>query len=230
MGTAAVNAGEKHPHVRGFGMASARSRSRLVARMRQLGVDDERVLSAMETVPRHLFLDEAMASRAYDDTALPIGYGQTISQPYIVAQMTQLLLRDRQPESVLEIGTGSGYQAAVLAEIVPHVYTVERVAPLYERVRRRLADLGYRNIRVRPAREDALGLPGYGPFDSILVTAGAAALPAALYTQMSDGARMVVPVEQDGQQRLNVIERQGEQFLRETLDAVSFVPLIERVD
>jgi protein-L-isoaspartate(D-aspartate) O-methyltransferase len=209
-------------------MASARSRARLIERLRGLGIDNETVLEAMEKVQRHQFVDEAMTSRAYDDTALPIGYGQTISQPYIVAQMTRLLIADGLPESVLEIGTGSGYQAAVLAEILPSIYTVERIQPLYERARRRFARLGYRNVRARLAREGVLGLPDYGPFDAILVTAGAENLPTSLYDQMADGGRMIVPVGPSGAQRLLVVRRHGSQFEQEALDAVSFVPLIEQ--
>ncbi|MES1941691.1 protein-L-isoaspartate O-methyltransferase [Salinisphaera sp. T5B8] len=219
---------DKHPHVRGFGMASARSRARLVERLRGLGIDNEIVLEVMEKVPRHQFVDEAMTSRAYDDTALPIGYGQTISQPYIVAQMTALLIADGVPDNVLEIGTGSGYQAAVLAEIVPSIYTVERIEPLYERARRRFAELGYRNIRSRLARDGVLGLPDYGPFEAILVTAGAETLPTSLYEQLADGGRMIVPVGPSGDQRLIVVRRDGGYFEQVVLDAVSFVPLIEQ--
>jgi len=216
-----------HPHVRGRGMASARSRARLIDRLRRLGAARERVLQAMANTPRHLFVDEAMSSRAYDDTELPIGHGQTISQPYIVAQMTDLLLGDGEPpENVLEIGTGSGYQAAVLAQLVANIYTVERIPALYRLARRRLAHLGYRNVRVRQAQDDVLGLPGYGPFDAILVTAGAEALPESLYTQMGEDARMIIPVGQDGQQQLMIVRRSGDQFLQEALEAVSFVPLI----
>ncbi|WP_247739738.1 protein-L-isoaspartate(D-aspartate) O-methyltransferase [Endozoicomonas sp. G2_2] len=228
MGAETVNAHDKHPHVRGFGMASARSRARLVERLRGLGIDDETVLAAIEKVQRHQFVDEAMTSRAYDDTALPIGYGQTISQPYIVAQMTSLLIAEGRPENVLEIGTGSGYQAAVLAEILPSIYTVERIQPLYERARRRFAELGYRNVRARLARDGVLGLPDYGPFDAILVTAGAERLPKALYAQIADGGRMIVPVGPSGDQRLMVIYRDGANYREQALDAVSFVPLIEQ--
>lgn len=223
-----MNLSEKHPHVRGFGMASARSRTRLVERLRGLGIDNETVLEAMEKVQRHRFVDEAMTSRAYDDTALPIGYGQTISQPYIVAQMTRLLIADGLPDSVLEIGTGSGYQAAVLAEILPSVYTVERIKPLYDMARRRFAELRYRNVHPRLARDGVLGLPDYGPFDAILVTAGAEHEPRSLYEQIADGGRMVVPVGPSGAQRLIVVHRRGSQFEQQSLDAVSFVPLIEQ--
>ncbi|ERJ19943.1 Protein-L-isoaspartate O-methyltransferase [Salinisphaera shabanensis E1L3A] len=209
-------------------MASARSRARLIDRLRGLGIENDTVLAAMEKVPRHQFVDEAMTSRAYDDTALPIGYGQTISQPYIVAQMTQLLIADGLPDNVLEIGTGSGYQGAVLAEILPSIYTVERIEPLYERARRRFAELGYRNVRARLARDGVLGLPDYGPFEAILVTAGAEKLPTSLYEQLADGGRMIVPVGPTGDQRLIVVRRDGGYFEQEVLDAVSFVPLIEQ--
>ena len=218
---------DKHPHVRGYGMASARSRARLLNRLEALGITDARVLEAMGRVPRHRFVDEAMSSRAYDDTALPIGYGQTISQPYVVAQMTTLVLAYGLPGKILEIGTGSGYQAAVLAELVDEVYTVERVEPLHNLVRRRLADLGYRNVRARLASSGVLGLPNYGPFDVIIVTCGAAQLPETLCEQLAEGGRMIVPVGESGGQRLVVVRRQGDHFSKEFRDAVSFVPLIE---
>lgn len=209
-------------------MASARSRTRLIERLRTLGIDNETVLDAMEKVQRHRFVDEAMTSRAYDDTALPIGYGQTISQPFIVAQMTRLLIAEGLPDNVLEVGTGSGYQAAVLAELLSSVYTVERIKPLYDLARRRFAELGYRNVHTRLARDGVLGLPDYGPFDAILVTAGAEHQPRSLYAQLADGGRMVVPVGPSGAQRLIVVRRRGTQFEHESLDAVSFVPLIEQ--
>lgn len=222
-----MNAQSVHPHVRGRGMASARSRARLIERLRGLGVAREQVLAAMEATPRHLFVDEAMTSRAYDDTALPIGHGQTISQPFIVAQMMELLLGDGKPPAVvLEIGTGSGYQAAVLSQLVETVYTVERIEPLTRLARRRLSRLGCRNVRVRQASAAVLGLPGYGPFDGIVVAAGATDMPVALYEQMNDGARMVIPVGQGGQQRLMLVRRDGSQFQEEELEDVSFVPLV----
>lgn len=215
-----------HPHVRGHGLASARSRERLIERLRSLGAAREQVLQAMAETPRHEFVDEAMTSRAYDDTALPIGYGQTISQPFIVARMTDLVLDDGEtPETVLEIGTGSGYQAAVLSQLAHNVYTVERVQALYRLARRRLAQLGYRNVRVRPADDQTLGLAGYGPFDAIVVTAGAETLPVSLYEQMRDGGRMIVPVGENVQQ-LMVVRRSGDEFVQEALEAVSFVPLV----
>lgn len=207
-------------------MASERSRRRLVARLRAVEAASERVLNAMEQVPRHSFVDEAMASRAYDDTALPIGHAQTISQPFVVARMTDLLLDGRQMDTVLEVGTGSGYQAAVLSRLVRTVYTVERIQSLQKRTRRRLRQLGYANVRCRLA-DGTVGLPDYGPFDGILVTAGAQDVPEELIWQLCEGGRMVLPVGGHEQQRIVVIVRTANNhFDRQDLDAVSFVPLL----
>lgn len=220
----------RHPHALGLGMASERSRQRLIDRLHDLHAGDGRVLDAMARVPRHRFVDEAMASRSYDDTALPIGYGQTISQPFVVAHMTTLLIGESEPpRTVLEIGTGSGYQAAVLAELVHDVYSMERIPALYERARVRLRELGYRNVHVRLA-DGIVGLPDYGPFDGILVTAGTDSLPQALLDQLCDGGRLVAPVGGRAGQRLVVIERCGNDFLRRELDPVSFVPLLPGVE
>lgn len=220
----------RHPHALGLGMTSERSRHRLIERLRGIGAGDERVLQAMARVPRHQFVDEAMASRSYDDTALPIGYGQTISQPFVVAHMTSLLLGEGEPPAtVLEIGTGSGYQAAVLAELVRTVYTVERIPALYRRARTRLLELGYRNVRVRLA-DGTIGLPDYGPFDAILVTAGAETLPEALLEQLREGGRLVAPVGGREGQRLVVIDRHADGLDRRELDPVSFVPLLPGVE
>lgn len=219
----------RHPHALGLGMASERSRKRLIDRLREAGAGDERVLEVMAAVPRHHFVDEAMASRSYDDTALPIGYGQTISQPFVVAHMTALLLGDDEPQTILEIGTGSGYQAAVLAQLVHTVYSVERIAALHERARARLRELGYYNVRLRLA-DGNVGLPDYGPFDGILVTAGAETLPEALLQQLGDGGRLVAPVGGREGQCLVVVERHGDEFHRRELDPVSFVPLLPGVE
>lgn len=225
-----MNGDVRHPHVRGLGMASERSRQRLIDRLRAVEAGDERVREAMSRVPRHRFVDEAMASRSYDDTALPIGYGQTISQPFVVAHMTALLLDEGEPlQTVLEVGTGSGYQAAVLAELVRTVYSVERIPALYRQARSRLKELGYHNVRVRLA-DGSVGLPDYGPFDGILVTAGAETLPESLLEQLADGGRLVAPVGAQGFQRLIVVERRGEEFPRQELDPVSFVPLLAGVE
>lgn len=206
-------------------MASERTRKRLVQRLREAGVANEAVLQAMEVVPRHAFVDEAMANRAYDDTALPIGYAQTISQPFVVAHMTALLLGEDQLDTVLEVGAGSGYQAAVLAQLVRTVYAVERIEALQKRARKQLKELGYYNVRLRLSG-DVMGLPGYAPFDGILVSAGAQSVPEALLAQLKDGARMVAPVGPSGAQRIMVITRRGDSYEQQTLDAVSFVPLI----
>lgn len=217
----------QHSHVLGLGMASERSRMRMVQRLRDAKVADEAVLQAIQQVPRHGFVDEAMASRAYDDAALPIGYSQTISHPFIVARMTALLLGDDKLDTVLEVGAGSGYQAAVLAKLVRTVYAVERIEPLQKRARKRLKTLGFYNVRVRLV-DATLGLPDYAPFDGILVSAGAESVPEELITQLKDGARMVVPVGPSGEQRVLVITRRGDSYEQQVLDAVSFVPLITK--
>ena len=223
---AVISSAPKHSHALGMGMASERSRKRLVQRLRDNGVANETVLQAMEKVQRHRFVDEAMASRAYDDTALPIGHAQTISQPFVVAHMTALLLGDEPLGTVLEVGAGSGYQAAVLAELVDTVYAVERIEALQKKARHRLKELGYYNVRLRLA-DGVMGLPDYAPFDGILVSAGAETVPEELVAQLKEGARMVVPVGATGLQNIMVITRRGNSYDKQVLDAVSFVPLIE---
>jgi protein-L-isoaspartate(D-aspartate) O-methyltransferase len=210
--------------VAGIGMTSARTRGRLIERLRSQGITDETVLAAMYEVPRHLFIEEALATRAYDDVSLPIGHGQTISQPYIVARMIEVLCNGRQPGRVLEIGTGGGYQAAVLAQVAKEVYTVERIQPLYERARKQLRDLKIRNVFVRHA-DGSTGLTEGAPFDGIIMACAAPALTAALKEQLAVGGRMVAPVGVQ-EQFLHLIER-DEKGLRETrLEAVKFVPLL----
>lgn len=207
-------------------MTSQRSRERLVARLRDAGIGDERVLQAISKVPRHQFVDEALTSRAYDDTALPIGHGQTISQPFVVARMTELLLRDGVPDKVLEVGTGSGYQTAVLAELVTQVYTVERIRALHDLARQRLRTQGYYRVRARYS-DGIMGLPSAAPFDGILVTAGAASVPRALLEQLEPKGRMVLPVENaGGPQVLRLVRRVGDMYEAEDFDPVSFVPLV----
>ncbi|NNC23338.1 protein-L-isoaspartate(D-aspartate) O-methyltransferase [Salinisphaera sp. USBA-960] len=212
-------------------MASARSRERLIERLAATGTFDPRVLEAMKAVPRHEFVDEAMASRAYDDSALPIGHGQTISQPTIVAEMTTLAIAGMEDttvsDQVLEIGTGSGYQAAVLAELGASVVTMERVEPLYRLSRARLARLGYRRVEARLASQDVVGLPSRAPFKHIVVTAGADHFPTELFEQLADGGCMILPLAAEGGQRLYRIRRDGHTAVREVHDAVSFVPLIQ---
>jgi protein-L-isoaspartate(D-aspartate) O-methyltransferase len=215
----------KAPH-RGIGMTSQRTRQRLVDRLRQEGVGDERVLATIAAVPRHMFLDEALASRAYEDTALPIGCGQTISQPYIVARMTEVLLAGGPCRKVLEVGTGSGYQAVVLARLVEEVYTVERVRWLLNEAMERAHRLGVRNIRFRHA-DGALGLPDSAPYDGILVTAAPPGVPAPLLDQLAPGGRIVIPVGAGSTQELLVVTREQDGFTQERLEAVRFVPLIE---
>ena len=183
-------------NLQGIGMTSRRTRERLVERLRASGIADERVLDVIATVPRHIFVDEALAHRAYEDNALPIGHGQTISQPYIVAKMTSAILHSlkragRQPDRVLEIGTGCGYQTAVLASLAGHVYTVERIRPLMERARIRLRAMGVRNVHM--LHDDGnLGWPDEAPFDAVVVTAGASHVPDALMEQLADGSPLVI--------------------------------------
>jgi protein-L-isoaspartate(D-aspartate) O-methyltransferase len=214
----------------GIGMTSQRTRARLIERLREQGIKDEVVLAAMFEVPRHLFVDEALASRAYDDVSLPINYNQTISQPYIVARMIEVLRAagddgvDRPLGRVLEIGTGCGYQAAVLAQVAREVYTVERIKPLYERARKQLSDLKIRNVSVRYA-DGTAGLPEAGPFDGIIMAAAAPALSAVLREQLAVGGRMVLPVGTQTQW-LYLVERDANGFRETRLEPVKFVPLL----
>ena len=211
---------------RGIGMTSARTRERLLQRLRDQGISNEAVLDRIRNVPRHLFVDEALASRAYEDTALPIGRGQTISQPFIVARMTEAILRDGMPASVLEIGTGCGYQAAVVAGLVPQVYSIERLKPLAQKARQRLSELNIYNVKVRHG-DGFKGWPGKAPFDAIMVTAAPASIPEALLSQLSEGGRLVIPVGPPGVQELMLVTRENDKFVSEKLAAVSFVPLLE---
>ena len=211
----------------GIGMTSARTRERLVQRLREAGIRDAAVLEAIGSVPRHLFMDEALASRAYEDTALPIGHGQTISQPYIVARMTELLLADG-ARRVLEIGTGSGYQTAVLCALTQEVYSVERIEPLHKSARRCLQELGFRNFRLKLS-DGSDGWPEYGPYDAILVTAAAADVPAALLAQLAPGGRLLIPVGNSARQELLSIRKTAEGVVREHVELVNFVPLVQDV-
>ena len=207
----------------GIGMTSQRTRARMVERLRKQGIRDEVVLTAMAEVPRHIFVEEALASRAYEDVALPLGYGQTISSPYIVARMLELLRGNKRLHRVLEIGTGCGYQAAVLSRLAQEVYTLERVAPLATKARVRLHELGISNVRVRQADGHA-GFPDAAPFDSIIVAAAATHVPQALLEQLEVGGRMVLPMGTD-EQNLRVIERNAQSYSETLLEAVNFVPL-----
>ena len=209
----------------GIGMTSQRTRERLVQRLREEGIRDHRVLDSIRNTPRHLFVDEALASRAYEDTALPIGGGQTISQPYVVARMTEALLENGPVENLLEVGTGSGYQTAVLAPLVRRVYTTERIRGLLEQARRRFQALRIRNIVTKHA-DGGLGLPEYGPYDGIIVTAAPVGIPRALVAQLREGGCMILPVgERDSQVLVRVI-RDGDGYRHEMLERVSFVPLL----
>jgi protein-L-isoaspartate(D-aspartate) O-methyltransferase len=214
-----------HSENRGIGMTSQGTRDRLVTTLRQEGIGDERVLKAITQVPRHKFVDEALSSRAYENTALPIGQSQTISQPWIVARMTEAILDGGQPEKVLEVGTGSGYQAAILSHLVARVFTVERIEELLKFARRRFHSLRLNNIYVRYA-DGHLGWPSQAPFDGIMVTAVAQSLPLELLEQLRIGGVLVIPVEKNGQQRLITVRRNEDGFEETDLGAVVFVPLL----
>jgi protein-L-isoaspartate(D-aspartate) O-methyltransferase len=212
--------------IQGIGMTSARTRDRLVQRLVEQGIKSPQVLEQIRNVPRHLFVDEALASRAYEDTALPIGLGQTISQPFIVARMTEALLADFNGESVLEIGTGCGYQTAVMSPLVKKIYTVERIPELLRKTRQRLRELDIYNVQFRPG-DGWEGWPKYGPYDGIIVTAAATELPGKLLQQIAPGGRMVIPVGPSGRQDLLLVTRKNDHFEQLSLGAVSFVPLVQ---
>lgn len=213
------------PHPRGSGMTSQRARDRLIAHLREEGITDPRVLDVIRTTPRHLFIDEALASRAYENTALPIGLGQTISQPWVVARMTELLIERGIPRRVLEIGTGSGYQAAVLSALVEQVYTVERIEELLRQARRRFRNMKIENIRSR--HDDGnIGWPSEAPFDAIVLTAAGETVPRKLLDQLADGGVLVAPLGPPGKQRLTRVRREGDALVSDELEEVSFVPLL----
>lgn len=215
------------PRINGIGMTSQRTRERLIKRLRELGIRNEDVLAAMRATPRHIFLDEALAHRAYEDTALPIGYSQTLSQPYIVARMTELLLTHGTPKRVLEIGSGSGYQTAILAQLVGHVFAVERIKPLLEKSRQRLRELRLRNVTLS-YRDGGIGWPEKAPFDAILSAAAPERIPSELLNQLGPNGILVMPVGSDGDQWLRMVCRKGssDNFEDTKLEAVRFVPLV----
>ena len=213
------------PETRGLGMTSQRARDRLVERLKAEGIADRRVLDVIGRLPRHLFIEEALASRAYEDTALPIGLSQTISQPWVVARMTEALFEHRVPERVLEIGTGSGYQAAVLATLVKNVYTVERIEELLRNARRRFRKLGIDNIRSKHD-DGRLGWPEHAPYDAIILTAAGDAVDKGLFAQLAPDGVLVAPVGPPGQQRLLRFRNSDNGWVSESLGAVSFVPLL----
>ncbi|MDR9425576.1 MAG: protein-L-isoaspartate(D-aspartate) O-methyltransferase [Marinobacter sp.] len=210
----------------GIGMTSRRTRMRLVQRLREIGIQSDQVLDVIGQVPRHIFLDEALAHRAYEDTSLPIGHGQTLSQPYIVARMTELLLAHG-PQHVLELGTGSGYQTAVLAQMFPRIYSVERIRPLQDRARDRLRKLQVRNVLLKHA-DGGMGWPERGPFDGIIVTAAPTDVPQELLEQLAEGGVLIAPVGEENQVLVEVI-RKGDRFERRELEPVRFVPLLAGV-
>ena len=210
--------------VAGIGMTSERTRLRMVEMLRKEGIVNERVLGAMAEIPRHAFVDEGIASRAYEDVALPIGHGQTISSPTIVALMTQLLLEVKPMQKVLEVGTGCGYQTAVLGKLVREVYTLERIAPLMDKARRNLRDLRFYNVRYKHADGHA-GYPEGAPYDGILMAASATHVPEALRQQLAVGGRMVLPVGVEDQW-LYVVDRKENGFVEQRREPVRFVPLL----
>ncbi len=210
--------------LQGIGMTSQRTRDRLVARLREQGIVDEKVLGQIGSLPRHIFIDEALAHRAYEDTSLPIGHSQTISQPFIVALMTQLLTEVPRAK-VLEVGTGSGYQTALLARLCERVLSVERIKALMPKARERLAALSFRNIQLRHG-DGYAGWPEHGPFDGILVTAAPPVMPEQLLEQLAIGGRLIVPVGDGNEQDLRVIDRSEEGFVENVHDRVKFVPLL----
>ena len=209
----------------GIGMTSQRTRDRLISRLESEGIKSVEVLDAMRATPRHIFVDEALASRAYEDTALPIGYSQTISQPYIVARMTETLLLSGPLNKVLEIGTGSGYQAAILSLLVKEVYSVERIEPLLRQARARFQELKLRNIRLQ-FDDGTLGWPEYGPYDGIIATAAPVEVPMPLLEQLTIGGRLIIPIGKQGTQKLMLYTRTHEGVEEEFIEQVSFVPML----
>lgn len=214
----------------GIGMTSQRTRERMIASLLDKGIKNWAVLDVMRTTPRHIFLDEALASRAYEDTALPIGYNQTISQPFVVARMTEAVLGNRGPEhgklaKVLEIGTGCGYQTAIIAQMAERVFSVERIKPLLDKARRNLSLMGVRNVRFKHD-DGSLGWREHGPYNAIIAAAAPQQVPGDLLEQLADGGRLVIPVGSErGGQELRLIIRQGDDYETRVLDAVNFVPL-----
>jgi len=213
--------------IQGIGMTSQRTRDRLVSRLREKGIKNERVLEVMRTTPRHIFVDEAMAHRAYEDTALPIGHGQTISQPYIVARMTEILLENGVPDVVLEVGTGSGYQSAILSRLVPKVYTVERISALLQKARDAHRKMGLLNVFSKHS-DGSWGWQPNAPYTAIMVTAAPESVPPGLLEQLAVGGRMVIPVGlTHGEQLLKVFTRTTNGIEESTQEAVHFVPLLD---
>ena len=212
----------------GQGMTSARTRARMIERLREKGIRDERVLAALAAVPRHIFVEEALASRAYEDTALPLGFAQTISQPYIVARMIEVLRSGRELGRTLEVGAGCGYQAAVLAQLTDEVYAVERIGPLLAKAKANMHTIQQFKVRLKHA-DGQWGLPEAAPFDTIILAAAAAHVPQALLQQLALGGRMLMPLGA-AEQHLLLVERRAEGFVETRLDGVRFVPLLSGVE
>jgi protein-L-isoaspartate(D-aspartate) O-methyltransferase len=212
----------------GIGMTSQRTRMRMIERLRTQGIRDEVVLAVMGEVPRHLFVDEALASRAYEDIALPLGFGQTISSPFIVARMTELARAGAALNKVLEIGTGCGYQTAILGKLAKEIYSVERLAPLLAAARRNLREVRIVNARLRHG-DGTLGVPEAAPFDAIVMTAAATHVPDTLLGQLNVGGRMILPMSSKNEQRLCVIERTPQGYTEKKMDQVKFVPLLSGI-
>ena len=215
-------------HVAGIGMTSQRTRTRMIDRLREQGIRDEHVLAAIAAVPRHVFVEEALASCAYEDTALPLGFSQTISQPYIVARMIEVLRAGRELGKTLEIGAGCGYQAAVLAQLTDEVYAVERIEPLLAKAKLNMRAIQQFKVRLKHA-DGNLGLPEAAPFDTIIVAAAALRVPNALLQQLALGGRMLLPLGA-GDQYLLLVERRAEGYVETRLDSVRFVPLLSGLE
>jgi len=214
-----------HLNLEGIGMTSRRTRERLIARLKEQGLTNDVVLNALVETPRHIFIDEALAHRAYEDTALPIGYNQTISQPYSVARMTELLLAEGPLKNVLEVGTGSGYQTSILAQLVEQVCSVERIRPLQEKARKRLQLLNLRNVQLMHT-DGGMGWPAKAPFDGILVTAAPEEVPEELMNQLAINGRLVIPVGGDDQELKLVVRDSEDSFTTEVIEGAKFVPLL----
>jgi len=215
--------------LQGIGMTSRRTRERMITRLLEQGITSNKILDVMRETPRHIFMDEALSSRAYEDTALPIGYNQTISQPYIVARMTELLLEFGRLKKVLEIGTGCGYQTAVLSQLVDHVYSVERILSLQKKAKAHLLDLKIKNVSYLHS-DGGWGWPDYAPYDGILVSAAPSEIPEMLLDQMAIGAIMIIPIGKIGSQELQRVVRTESSYEVERLELVSFVPFLSGKD
>lgn len=214
--------------IAGVGMTSQRTRARMIERLREQGIRDEQVLAAIAAVPRHIFVEEALASRAYEDTALPLGFSQTISQPFIVARMIEVLRSGRELGKTLEVGAGCGYQAAVLALLAKEVFAVERIEPLLARAKQNLSTIQQFNVRLKYA-DGNFGLPEAAPFDTIIVAAAASRVPPALLQQLAPGGRMILPLG-GSEQYLSLIEHRTEGYVETRLDGVRFVPLLSGIE